>query len=212
MTMNQQKNDLIIVGYVIVWLLTGLTSYSLVPYLFLGLLLILLLDCKALLKTWFLQLTRIQVLKGVGFALLALIIEVLGFWLAVMSNIPVKSTENNNALVQEVLKYPIYIAYIALIAPILEELVFRYALFNRINNWIYKGKFSIKTGVILSIVLTSVLFSLVHGTLELPYILMGIYLQWIYLKNDNVLVNMFTHIVINSATLILILVNTKCYY
>lgn len=57
MTMNQQKiNDLIIVGYVIVWLLTGLTPYSLTPYLFLGLLLILLLNCKALLKTWFLQL------------------------------------------------------------------------------------------------------------------------------------------------------------
>lgn len=206
MTMNQQKiNDLIIVGYVIVWLLTGLTPYSLTPYLFLGLLLILLLNCKALLKTWFLQSTKTQVLKGAGYALIALGFEVLGFWLALTSNLPVKSTENNNVLVEEVLKYPIYIVYIGLIALILEELVFRYAIFNRLNDWICKGKFSRKIGVILAAVLTSILFSLVHGTLALPYILMGMFLQWIYLKYDNCLVNMITHIVINVTTLVLIL-------
>lgn len=205
MTVTNNLNNVAIISYVCIWLLTGLLPYNVAPYLFLGLLFFLLYSYKKLLNLWFRQLTKIKILKGLGYAFVVLIFEGLGIWLALISNVSIKPINNNSVLIQEVLKNPSYISYISLTAPILEELVFRYALFNKFSSWISTDKISKMTRLILASILTSIIFSLAHGTLALPYIFMGLFLQWIYLKNDNGLVNMITHIMINLTTLILLI-------
>ncbi len=86
----------------------------------------------------------------------------------------------------------------AIVSPIAEELFFR----GMLQNWI----FSKLARPILSIILASIAFMLVHVPLypQLPALwLLGIILGWAYWRYGTILIPIATHIIFNTVTLIM---------
>ena len=85
-----------------------------------------------------------------------------------------------------------YVAAKVLLIPVVEELLFRGILF---------GSFSRHISYKLSIVLSALLFMLVHYMISWPLVfIIGILLAWIYWQTDNLAVTMVIHGTINLGT------------
>ena len=87
------------------------------------------------------------------------------------------------------------------IAPFVEELVFRYLLFGKINNKVVKG---------IMFVISSILFGLIHinnfngnWILTIPYMLVGVYLASIYYFTKNIWNSIIVHWIFNSISSII---------
>ena len=92
------------------------------------------------------------------------------------------------------------IIYIALIAPITEELVFRYSLGTIIKN------------KIAFIIISGIVFGLFHSTgIDIIiYALIGSILAYVYIKNDkNIMCPTIIHIVNNTLSVIIMLLSVK---
>ena len=83
-----------------------------------------------------------------------------------------------------------------ILGPLVEEIIFRYLLTNKIS------KFNSK---ILTIILSSLIFSLMHnGIINNIYtFILGLILNTIYLKNKNLLYPLIVHASANLATIFL---------
>ncbi len=96
--------------------------------------------------------------------------------------------------------YPKFVCLMlaAIVSPMIEELFFR----GMLQNWILR-----KTSKpVLSIILASVCFMIVHIPMyhQLPALwLLGVILGWAYWRFGTIWVPILTHIVFNSATLIM---------
>ena len=92
----------------------------------------------------------------------------------------------------------IYIALFgsAIIGPILEELVFRYLIYNNLNKFNKKNT---------SIILSSLIFALVHnGFINIVYaFIIGTILTIIYSKNKNIKEVIILHMVANLMSLLI---------
>ena len=98
-------------------------------------------------------------------------------------------------------KIPTINIYIALfgsviIGPILEELVFRYLIYNNLNKFNKKNT---------SIILSSLIFALVHnGFINIVYaFIIGTILTIIYSKNKNIKEVIILHMVANFMSLLI---------
>ena len=98
-------------------------------------------------------------------------------------------------------KLPTINIYIALfgsviIGPILEELVFRYLIYNNLNKFNKKNT---------SIILSSLIFALVHnGFINIVYaFIIGTILTIIYSKNKNIKEVIILHMVANLMSLLI---------
>ena len=98
-------------------------------------------------------------------------------------------------------KIPTINIYIALfgsviIGPILEELVFRYLIYNNLNKFNNKNT---------SIILSSIIFALVHnGFINIVYaFIIGTILTIIYSKNKNIKEVIILHMVANIMSLLI---------
>ena len=98
-------------------------------------------------------------------------------------------------------KIPTINIYIALfgsviIGPILEELVFRYLIYNNLNKFNNKNT---------SIILSSIIFALVHnGFINIVYaFIIGTILTIIYSKNKNIKEVIILHMVANLMSLLI---------
>ena len=103
-------------------------------------------------------------------------------------------------------KIPTINIYIALfgsviIGPILEELVFRYLIYNNLNKFNKKNT---------SIILSSIIFALVHnGFINIVYaFIIGTILTIIYSKNKNIKEVIILHMVANLMSLLIKEYNT----
>ena len=93
---------------------------------------------------------------------------------------------------------PLYLVFISsgIVGPIYEEFLFRYVFFQRL-----KKKYSLKKSIVIS--------SLVFGIIHLHFMkciyafIFGIFLSYIYNKNDNIIYPILTHIAANSIVLFL---------
>lgn len=115
----------------------------------------------------------------------------------------------NTANVMELVKrQPVFIVYVVVIAPLLEELVFRQALFVMLYNGINKViSAKIKPRLIwwLSALLVGIVFGMVHGdNTVLPYLLISLYLQGIYHRYKDIRVGMISHFIFNLLTVLLL--------
>lgn len=92
----------------------------------------------------------------------------------------------------------IYIALFgsAIIGPILEELIFRYLIYNNLNKFNNKNT---------SIILSSLIFALVHnGFINIVYaFIIGTILTIIYSKNKNIKEVIILHMVANLMSLLI---------
>ncbi|WP_102028737.1 CPBP family intramembrane glutamic endopeptidase [Salirhabdus sp. Marseille-P4669] len=110
----------------------------------------------------------------------------------------VRPDSENTANLVEIASYmPLFIVITAIIAPILEEVVFRKIIFGSIYQ--KYGSF------FLSIVISSLLFGLLHMEPEhlLRYTAAGLVFAFLYVKTKRILVPILTHISVNSFVFII---------
>lgn len=92
--------------------------------------------------------------------------------------------------------------YGVLVAPFVEEAIFRGILYPAIRNAFGKG--SRKTGVVAGVVITSVLFALVHDELSalVPLFGLAVVLNLVYEKTNSLAACVIAHATFNASTLI----------
>lgn len=85
------------------------------------------------------------------------------------------------------------IVLLALLPAIVEELVFRGVIYNGLKQY----------GKVTAIVLSSILFALIHGNIDQTVypILFGLVLAYIVYKTDNIVYSMIAHFVNNAVVL-----------
>ncbi|MEC2071061.1 CPBP family intramembrane glutamic endopeptidase [Alkalihalophilus marmarensis] len=99
-------------------------------------------------------------------------------------------SENTEAIVEMAKAFPAFIFVIAIIGPILEEIVFRLiifgALYKRFNFWI--------AGFVSSLIFAAIHFDFTH---LLIYTAMGFVFAFLYVKTGRILVPIIAHVALN---------------
>lgn len=118
-------------------------------------------------------------------------------------------SSNTNQILKMIQAQPEIVLYVSLVAPFIEELVFRQSVFGLILNGLNKlFQRETKATVIIAALLTGIAFSAAHGDSVIGiYVLMSLFLQWIYWKQKDVRINMMVHASINIISLITLLLN-----
>ncbi|MGB3160560.1 MAG: CPBP family intramembrane glutamic endopeptidase [Carnobacterium sp.] len=92
-------------------------------------------------------------------------------------------------------KYPFYLIIVSIMAPIMEELVFRKVIF---------GFFYDLTGVVGAAVISSLLFAFIHADSHiLLYSTMGFVFSYLYVKTKNIATPIIAHILMNTSVILL---------
>ena len=126
---------------------------------------------------------------GIGFGLA--LISKMAILLGVLSQEPI--TEQN---VPDPFFWAVSLATTVVLIPIVEELLFRGILFGS-----FCRAFSYK----IAIVLSAVLFMLVHSMVSWPSVfVIGVLLAWLYWQTDNLAVTMVIHGTVNFGSLLAI--------
>lgn len=98
-------------------------------------------------------------------------------------------SENTQMLVEVVRNYPIFILLIGVAGPVMEEFVFRKAIFGMLVD---------KTGGIGAAVISSLIFAFIHfDGLLLVYSSMGFVFSWLYFKTKNIWTPIIAHCLMN---------------
>ena len=111
----------------------------------------------------------------------------------------------NIEMIKRTLLYQVIIT--AILAPLLEEIVFRLSFKNMTKNIM---KYSFITGIIFGTahVITS-LSDPKMILLTIPYSAMGVALSYSYKKTNNIFSSIIMHMIHNSATLVIIIIAIK---
>lgn len=103
-------------------------------------------------------------------------------------------SENTRLLVEVVRSYPLFILLIGIAGPIMEEFVFRKALFGLMYG---------KLGGIGAAVISSLLFAFIHfDGLLLVYSSMGLVFAWLYFKTKNIWTPIIAHCLMNIVAVL----------
>ncbi|MBM7573613.1 CPBP family intramembrane glutamic endopeptidase [Aquibacillus albus] len=104
-------------------------------------------------------------------------------------------SENTMELMKVARAAPIFILVITVIAPILEEIIFRKIIFGSI----YK-----RTNFILAALSSAFIFALIHNDLPhiLTYTAVGIVFAFLYVQTKRIIVPIIAHMMINSLAVL----------
>lgn len=104
-------------------------------------------------------------------------------------------SENTEQIIQYAKAAPIFIIVLAVIGPILEEIVFRLIIFGTL----YK-----RFNFFISALVSSLIFSAVHWDFEhtLIYTAVGFAFAFLYVKTGRILVPIVAHVAVNSFVVI----------
>ncbi|WP_299094354.1 type II CAAX endopeptidase family protein [uncultured Metabacillus sp.] len=129
-----------------------------------------------------------------------------GFFLAIIAqsiaaNIEINlfdvdpGSENTQMIVRVIESAPFVILITSIIGPILEEIIFRKIIFGVL----YK-----QTNFIIAALISSIIFSLLHGEPEhlLLYASMGFTFAFLYVKTKRIIVPIFAHVAMNTMVVI----------
>lgn len=206
---TQRTDWVIVVSYYLIWLgsslLAGKTAY-LSSYTMAGLDAIMLIAIFWRSK----ELKRpidVNLLKGIGWGLVAwgaVLLVMLG--IKVLTNNTVGSS-NTGLILHMMHKQWLYTVYIVIVAPLLEEIVFRQCLYRRIDTWMTKhwpGMLP-KAQFIVAALVVALFFAAMHGDTSLwEYALISLVLQGLYQRYSDLHVSMAAHLVFNLTTLIVL--------
>lgn len=119
---------------------------------------------------------------------IAVMIEVTFFGIQVGS-------ENTAALMEMTRIAPLFILITAIVAPILEEIVFRKILF---------GVFYKRTNFFIAATLSAFIFGIIHGEPMhiLIYASMGYVFAYLYVKTKRIIVPIIVHMTLNTITVV----------
>lgn len=175
-----------------------------------------------------------EVAKAIDWKVYALIVVV-----AISSFLPslglleamgVEANEQQERVMMDIISSPIGFIVIALLVPMAEEIVFRGSILRALLEYFRIAKQeneqenvnlsprgevgrgfngSKKDGVWLSIVISALLFGIVHGNLAqfIHATLLGILLGWIYSKTKSILPGVFLHFLNNGITFALVMMD-----
>lgn len=110
---------------------------------------------------------------------------------------------------EKILSRPEGFIFIALLAPTVEEIVFRGAILRRLLEWSEEkamGNERIKTkGAWLAIVISAMLFSAIHGNpAQMPHaFLIGLLLGWLFYRTGSIVLCVILHFINNSTAFLL---------
>ncbi len=108
--------------------------------------------------------------------------------------LPVDSANTQNILLI-VSKYPFYLIIVSIMAPIMEEFIFRKVIF---------GFFYDLTGGVGAAVISSLLFAFMHQDSHiLLYSSMGFVFSYLYIKTKNIATPIIAHVLMNTAVVAL---------
>ncbi|ECR3485421.1 TPA: CPBP family intramembrane metalloprotease [Listeria innocua] len=102
---------------------------------------------------------------------------------------------NTELLVDLTRSAPIFLIFISVLGPILEELVFRKVVFGGLSNVM---------NIHVAAVISSLFFGLLHGDISflLTYFVIGLILCFLYTKTKRIAVSMGAHILMNTIVLL----------
>ena len=109
----------------------------------------------------------------------------------------IKTTSENTAVLMDIIRMaPIFVIIPTIIAPILEEIVFRKVIFGAI----YK-----RTNFFIGAAASSLIFALIHGEPKhlLIYASMGFVFAFVYVKTKRIIVPIIVHMAMNTITVIM---------
>ncbi|QQK08800.1 CPBP family intramembrane glutamic endopeptidase [Miniphocaeibacter halophilus] len=136
--------------------------------------------------------------KIIQFIVVYILFIALSVLIGLLIEIPTSS--NQYSLEEMINSYPIMIFGTIILAPFVEEIIFRHILIGELSKTIPK---------FLAIIISCILFALIHSELTLSFIvyfLMGMAFTIIYILNkDNFIASFFYHAIHNSIALLAVL-------
>ena len=184
----------IIFGYVLIWLYAGTVTGIKGSYLLAGSFTLLLIFYLLWLRPKIRRLSWKNSVEAIALGLLPLIV--------MQFNNHIIGNSNTSLIVKLLQKNIIYVAYVVIIAPVLEEIVFRKSFFHRVDAWLASWVDNSKLRVGISAFIVATVFAQMHGaSIGIIYILLSLYFQFIYLHFSNLEMNIIAHITFNTSTL-----------
>ncbi|WP_053217390.1 CPBP family intramembrane glutamic endopeptidase [Virgibacillus senegalensis] len=135
----------------------------------------------------------------IGWSVLGVVMAYMAQYAAVIIEtllLGIKPGSENTMQIMEIARAaPIFIIIPALIAPILEEIIFRKIIF---------GNFYKRTNFFIAALASSVIFGLVHMdfTHIITYTGMGLVFAFLYVHTNRIIVPIVTHMAMNTITVI----------
>jgi len=133
--------------------------------------------------------------------------SVVGIFLAFIVNIiaglietqvlGIEPGSDNTMFIMEIIRsFPIFMIIPAIIAPILEEIVFRKVIFGTLHK---------RVNFFIAALLSSLVFGIIHGEPQhlLVYASMGFVFAFLYKMTNRIIVPIFAHAGMNSITVLL---------
>ncbi|MCU4692805.1 CPBP family intramembrane glutamic endopeptidase [Limosilactobacillus reuteri] len=192
----------IIFGYVLIWLYAGIVTGIEGSYLLAGSFTLLLISYLLWLRPKIRRLSWKNFVEALGLGLLPLMVELIFLLIVIQFNNHIIGNSNTSLIIKLLQKNIIYVAYVVIIAPILEEIVFRKSFFHRVDAWLASWVDNSKLRVGISAFIVATVFAQMHGaSIGIIYILLSLYFQFIYLHFSNLEMNIIAHITFNTSTL-----------
>ena len=192
----------IIFGYVLIWLYAGTVTGIKGSYLLAGSFTLLLIFYLLWLRPKIRRLSWKNFVEAIGLGLLPLLAELIFLLIVMQFNNHIIGNSNTSLIIKLLQKNIIYVAYVVIIAPILEEIVFRKSFFHRVDVWLASWVDNSKLRVGISAFIVATVFAQMHGaSIGIIYILLSLYLQFVYLHFSNLEMNIIAHITFNTSTL-----------
>ncbi|MDQ0232859.1 CPBP family intramembrane glutamic endopeptidase [Metabacillus malikii] len=104
-------------------------------------------------------------------------------------------SENTQNIVKLIQASPLVIIVTSIIGPILEEIIFRKIIFGGLYN---------RTNFFIAAIISSLLFSLLHGEFEhlLLYAAMGFTFAFLYVRTKRIIVPIIAHVSMNTLVVV----------
>ncbi|MFD1038954.1 CPBP family intramembrane glutamic endopeptidase [Virgibacillus byunsanensis] len=109
----------------------------------------------------------------------------------------IEANSENTQLIMEIARAaPIFVVVPALVAPILEEIIFRKIIFGGLYT---------RTNFFIAALLSALIFALIHGEPEhlLRYGAIGFVFAFLYVKTKRILVPIIVHMALNTMAVII---------
>lgn len=155
------------------------------------------------------KMNKVLVIKSVLWGLGSLLIEgliIIGIILITKVSMP---SQNTSGVIAAIKEYPLFIIYTILIAPTVEELVFRDSFFTICSKYLarfLKGKNKNIWINVLAALITAFIFAGLHADNSVwEYVLVSLLFQWLFYHYKDIRVSMIAHITFNLSTLSLLL-------
>lgn len=106
-----------------------------------------------------------------------------------------RGSENTHQIIVLAKLNPAFIVIPSLIAPILEEIIFRGILFKRLSS---------KLPFVVSALISSIIFAYLHGDIPffLSYLAIGFLFCYLYKRTNSLLVPIITHMLMNTSVVL----------